>query len=222
MEFPTLSTLIDDGHAMQPPMKWPMYGGGELDRQKYMTSSESGRCERQIKFRQESAAVPFTKWGYAERGKLIEDWAAYLIRESLHYNEDHRIMFTGTAQVSFVDGNQSGTPDGVMIDVLGNDAIMLEIKSIDPRANWEKLPKTDHVSQVTQNADLVNRSTFPYEITHTAIIYIDASNLQRREEFVEDFDPHHAKMLRVKADRIAAAKSPAHLKAEGMFDPEMC
>ena len=225
MTFPKLSNLIDTGHKLQPPMKWPVYGGGELDRHAYMTASESGRCSRQIKFRQLSPAIPFRNWGFAERGHLIEDWAAYLIRDALHNDPtgDYQIMFTGESQVSFVQDNQSGTPDGIIIDVLNNKGLLFDIKSLDPRFNWSKLPKLEHYSQVTQNADLVNRTPeFPYQITETAIIYIDASNLQKREEFVQELDANHTKQLRDKAKEIAQAKSPADLPAEGMFTEKGC
>ena len=224
MKFPKLSDLIDTGYNMQPPMKWPVYGGGELDRQKYMTASESGRCARQIKFRQESPASPFRNWGYAERGHVIEDWASSLMRETVHNDPtgDYHIMFTGSAQVSFVDKNQSGTPDGVVVAVLENAGLVLDIKSLDPRFNWNNLPKADNIDQVTQNADLINRSDFPYEITHTAIIYIDASNLQKRAEFVEPLDNLRAKYLWQKANKIAAASSPSELPAEGMLTEKGC
>ncbi len=224
MTFPKLSDLIDEGYAMQPAMKWPMYGGGFLDRQKYMTASESGRCARQIKFRQESPALPFNRWGYAERGHVIEAWAANLIREAISDSIaiTHEVMFTGKDQVSFATENQSGTPDGILIDVLYNSAMVFDIKSLDPRYNYENLPKEEHVSQVTQNADLINRSDFPYEITHTAIIYIDASDLQKRKEIVEPLDNKLALELWYKANEIAAAKSPADLPAEGMFTDKGC
>ena len=225
MTFPKLSDLIDDGYSLKPAMKWPRYdSNSELDRQKYMTASESGRCARQIKFRQESPALPFNRWGYAERGHVIEDWAANLIREALSNDLEiiYEVMFTGKEQVSFADGNQSGTPDGILIDVLDNKSMVFDIKSLDPRYNYANLPKEDHYSQVTQNADLINRSDFPYTVTHTAIIYIDASDLQKRKEIVQELDPHHAKQLRDKAKEIAQAKSPADLPAEGMFTDKGC
>ena len=226
MIFPKLSDLINDGYAMQPAMKWPVYGGGFLDRNKYMTASESGRCARQIKFRQESPALPFNSWGYAERGHVIEAWAANLIREAVSdYNLksfEYELMYTGKNQVSFADRNQSGTPDGILINILENEAMVLDIKSLDPRFNWDNLPKSENIDQVTQNADLINRSDFPYEITHTCIIYIDASNLQKRAEFVEPFDDINAFNLRTKSIKIAEAKSPADLPAEGMFVDKGC
>ena len=224
MKFPKLSDLIASGHKLKPPMRWPMYGGGELDRNAYMTASESGRCSRQIKFRQESPALPFNRWGYAERGHLIEAWAANLIREALSDTKllEHEIIYSGKDQVSFVDKNQSGTPDGILVDILNNEAMVLDIKSLDPRFNWKNLPKEDNYSQVTQNADLINRSDFPYKITHTCIIYIDASDLQKRAEFVQELDAHHTQQLRDKADTIAKASSPSGLPAEGMLTEKGC
>ena len=229
MTFPKLSDLIASGHKLggrsSRNMKWPMYGGGELDRQAYMTASESGRCSRQIKFRQGSPALPFNRWGYAERGHLIEAWAINLIRDALNDEVEEggfQLMYYGHNQLSFVDKNQSGTPDGVLVDVLNNEAMVLDIKSLDPRFNWNKLPKLEHYSQVTQNADLINRSGFPYKITHTCIIYIDASDLQKRAEFVEPLDQDQALELWYKANNIAAAQSPADLPAEGMFTEKGC
>lgn len=224
MEFPDLSDMLDVGYSLKPPMEWPVYAGGELKRNNYMTASEAHLCSRRIKFRQQSKPVPFRDWGYAERGHMIEQWAVPLIRDGLAEKfPEYRLLLSGRDQRSFVSGDQSGTPDGVLIHISDPRSLALDIKSVDPRTNYDNLPKPEHVTQLIQNIDLINRSPMPHNVVGGIIFYIDASNLQRRKYYLtRETHDDRAMELRDKAAKIKAAKSPEDLPPEGMFIPGEC
>lgn len=218
-----LSKWIDDGYANKPAMRWPTFDGKELDRSKYMTSSEAGYCSRRIKFRQmvEAKDGPsgFPNWGYAERGNIIEEWAVSMLRSGMP--DTVKLDWAGTDQVSFHSGYQSGTPDGHLRDLNTGRDYTVEIKSIDPRTSYAKLPKNGHMEQVQQNMDLVERCT-GIEIYGAILLYIDASNLQKRSERFIDRDIDLMDHLERKAVNIATAKTPDDLPAEGLFTAGEC
>ena len=217
MNFPDLSDLIDAGYAAKPPMDWPTFEGGNLDRSLYMTSSEAGYCSRRIKFRQTSPQVPFTEWGYAERGNNIEAWAVNLIRVGISTDPNWELHFAGASQRSFSHKYQSGTPDGMLLNTATNEAVIVEIKSIDPRTNYAKLPKPGHVLQVHQNVHLVEKVFPEYTFLVGVILYIDASNYQRRSTKLVPRDVTVMLELRYKAEAIASKELPKELPAEGIY-----
>lgn len=217
----SLSELLDEGYDLQGPKEWPLYTGGYLDRTKYVSSSEVGGCSRSIKFGKVSRPLGRDKWGHAERGNLIEAWAIDLIRSAIeekHFNE-WRLMFAGKRQFSFIHGEQSGTPDGALIHLPTETAWCVDVKSVDPRTNFDKLPKRMHQKQVTQNTFLLSQVT-PYKMVGGILFYIDASDLQRRKIVPVPFDKDVMDQLTEKARRIMAAKSPEDLEPEGLYSSE--
>lgn len=222
-EFPTLGSLIDLGHSLQPDNDWPTYTGNFLDRKKCVSASECGNCPRRIKFgKVHPRPSKLVRWGFAERGSLIESWIIVLVREALkRQHPNWSIMFAGENQFSFVDEPQSGTPDGLFVHKPSLVAKAIEIKSIDPRTNVSNLPKKKHVKQLQQNMDLLERQT-PYHIIGGVVFYIDASDLQRRFSFDIEVDREVQTALTTKARKIMEAPSPAHLEPEGMFMDKEC
>lgn len=226
-DFPNLSELLDEGYAMRGPKQWPMYHGGKLDRTKYVSASEVGGCSRRIKFGKVSRPLGFDRWGFAERGHIIEAWAIDLIREALYSTENEAkygvwsLIFSGERQFSFADGYQSGTPDGLLLNNETHLGLVLDVKSVDPRTNYDRLPKAKQVKQVLQNIDLINRTT-PYTAVGGILFYIDASDLQRRK-LVQVEDNEDVRMaLRDKAQSIMSAKEPKDLAAEGLYMDGEC
>lgn len=222
-DFPDLNSLLGEGYALRGDKKWPTYLGGHLDRTQYVTASEVGGCSRRIKFGKVSRPLKpgFSRWGFAERGHLIEAWAIDLVRLALEDVENYRLMFAGEQQFSFVDQFQAGTPDGLLVNLDTHKGMCIDVKSVDPRTNWSKLPKKKHVDQVQQNMDLLNSVT-PYEVKHGALWYIDASDLQRRKVFPFEADWRRQKELQEKAERIMKAASPEDMPAEGLHMEKEC
>jgi hypothetical protein len=212
---PDLAAIIAVGQEASVK-KWPTYLGGALDRKQYATASEIGGCLRQAAFGKRGAPVPFKDWGYAERGHAVEAWVAErfrLAQDALDWTVEFNLI--GDEQVSFTNGAQSGTPDGLVH--YGPKTWVLDIKSVDPRSNWAYFPKQKHTDQVMQNIDLV-RSNTTLEVVGGIVFYIDASDFQKAKQF--SFAPDEARILelRERALRIVNAASPEDLPAEGMFN----
>lgn len=215
-----LSALIDEGYLIRGDKQWPTYTGGYLDRSKHVSSSEIGGCARKIKFSKTHPTPPFTEWGWAERGNMIEAWAVDLIRLALKEDKEWRLLHAGENQSSFVHGYQSGTPDGLLVNNYDEHAIAVEFKSVDPRTNYSYLPKDKHMDQVQQNMDLLDSLT-PYSVKAALLIHIDASNLQKRKELVITAQPRQQEALRRRAQWIIDTPV-ADLPAEGMVMDKEC
>lgn len=221
MDTPKLSKLILDGYANLNSGKriWPTYDGKELDRQQYITSSEIGNCARMIKFGKQGNSAPFEKWGFAERGNVIEAWAVEMIQAALPNGWE--LALAGKKQVSFHHGSQSGTPDGLLIDYAGERWWAVEFKSVDPRTNYLNLPRKPNIKQLQQNMALMEHSLGGV-CKGGLLIYIDASDYQKNKEVFVKRDPLMMQELTDRADLIREAKSPEDLPAEGMFKDKGC
>lgn len=230
------SKIIAAGYDAKEHQEWPVWPHGEqLDRSQYVTASEISRCARQIKFEKESMKQQGydphlgTKnpssidWGFFERGHNIESWAVDIISAGWGSESEHGfdLVHTGKYQFSFVSGYQSGTPDGVFLKQDGTQVGILEIKSIDPRTNKNRLPKPEHVKQVIQNMDLVSENMDAIPIGGD-ILYIDASNYKDVRPFHVRWDHDAAIDLERRAEWIMEAASPADLPDEGMYQSGVC
>ena len=210
-----LKEIITHNMTNRPPKLWPKYGGGYLNRNKVVTSSEIGDCMRKVKFSKEMGAdgddgattYLAKEWGYMERGHHVEKWVVHALGDDTQY--------VGDDQVSFVRGNQSGTPDGIIIDK--DMLLVLEIKSFDPRTNVSKFPKENHVDQLMQNMFLVSKE-LGFEHVRGLLLYINASDFEDMYEFDVSYDELAASDLHYRASVIMDAESPADLPAEGMFN----
>jgi hypothetical protein len=213
-----LTDVIKNSVEARGSDTWPTYDGAMLDRSKFVTASEIGKCARQIYFSKYAArySIPPARgkggWGYFARGHNVEAWAVEQMRAS---KEDVRFEYIGKDQVSFYADVQSGTPDGIMF--YDNEVIVLDIKSIDPRKNTKILPDTVHLDQVQQNMDLV-AYCLDYEVTGGLLLYINASNYELMHE--HEFKPNYPRMreLEARSKMIMAATAAENIRAEGIFN----
>lgn len=208
-----INDLIEKGFKRRPKQKWPGHDGKEVDRTKFASSSELGYCMRKAWYGKHysDAADSFEKsYGAAERGHTAEAWVVEQLRRS-----GAQLMFVGDQQVSFHSDTRSGTPDGMLR--LTDEDVTLEFKSIDPRSNWNALPRKPHLSQVQQNMWLM-REVGGYTISRAVIAYIDAANYQRRREFTIQYDPVEVERLKQRADKIMGATEAAELPPEGVYN----
>ena len=211
---------IAKGFALKGKKMWPTYTGRNLDRHKFVTSSEILNCARRIKYEKDwgeaqyvlnkRTDMPFPNWGFAERGNLIEDWIVDMLRLA-----GHDLVHAGSDQVSFFIGAQSGTPDGM--EKFKRGYWVHEFKSIDPRTATRNLPKPAHIAQLQQNMDLV-AACKDKPVYGGSLFYIDASNLQRCFQFDVEPDHKYQAELQARAEMIVAADTPADLPNEGMFN----
>jgi CRISPR/Cas system-associated exonuclease Cas4 (RecB family) len=167
------------------------------DRLSTLGSSAQGRCIRQTTYvvLGVSPDEGFTdSWGAALRGTMMEDhfWAPAL-RASLQPPAE--LLFAGEDQVTMVDeeARLSATPDGLVVGLgrdclsgLGTpdclaDSVLVECKSIDPRALLRK-QKPEHEFQVQMAMGLVRRCT-DYAPEYAVISYINASFWDQVTEF---------------------------------------
>ena len=208
-----ISRLIRAGHSNLPPKRWPDYRGGELDRSKFITSSEISKCAREIVFSKTSPTVGEEGiQGFAERGHTAERWIVERLEAS---NGDFSFHFLGDDQVSFFKGSQSGTPDGLGIHI-SSEAVAFEFKCIDPRTNKSVLPKKPHVEQLVQNMYLINECT-GFNVTRGIIAYIDASNYNDIREHEVEFTWDEAERLTERADMLIKIKNPSEAEPEGIY-----
>lgn len=218
-----IKNMLYRGVAEKPANLWPVYGTGEsLDRTKYVTASEIGYCERKVWLDKreladsgyspsEGTVQKKSGWGVLERGHSVEEWFIGTLRRGL---AGARLIMSGEFQVSFANKYQSGTPDGVFL--VGDDGFKtLEVKSIDPRTNVTRLPKPEHIPQVTQNCDLVEQA-LDKTCLGAVLVYVNASDFEDIHAKDIPFDHGLAAQLEARAERIMSATSAAELEPEGV------
>lgn len=225
IEFPDLVSLIREGVKYTPHQTWPTYDGKNLDRNKYVTASESSRCLRRIWFSkhlpQVNAYAAGEGWGFFERGHNIESWAVQQIEQALRLEKfnDLEIMNYGDAQVSYHWGFQAGTPDALVR--WQGDLYVGDFKSVDPRINTGRLPKPENTSQIQQNIDLVRRC-LEEPVTGGFLVYINASNYEVMFQKNLAVDEAKISTLENRARRVMTAASADSLPAEGMWMDDGC
>lgn len=205
---------------------WPTYDGKELDRTKFVSSSDTGKCARQIWYGKNIHLIEGNfiqkkfPWGYAQRGHAHEAW----IVERLAALESPLLQFeyTGQDQVSFYEGKQSGTPDGLMTKWVTDlpARYTLEFKSIDPRTKLSNLPKKEHLDQVIQNSELME-ACLDIEIDGGYLCYSNASDFSTVTEFFVNTKSQQAidraAFLEDRAYEIMAAPTAEDVSPEGLY-----
>lgn len=197
---------------------WPTFDGATLDRASFVTASEIGKCARMVWF---GKNVPLTEgkvqWGFFERGHSHEAWIVDQLRS---YQGEYRWTYIGGDQVSFHDGHQSGTPDG-LLECPNGDLYVVDFKSIDPRKNVAKLPAPEHIDQVLQNTDLVE-ACLDVEVSGALLAYSDASDYSKVREYLVDATCDEAiarrELLEQRAENILTANSADQVMAEGIYN----
>lgn len=197
--------------------EWPTYDGKQLDRSKFVSSSEIGYCARRIWFsKQLPSPRGLNTWGYAERGHGHEAWMVDKLRT---IDTEFQFRYMGDFQVSFYDRYQSGTPDGLWVSL--EQKILFENKSIDPRKKVSGLPESAHRDQVIQNMDLVE-TCLNIKLDGGLIAYSDASNFELiREYYVDRSSPQvgeRMEQLEIRAEKIMKATSADEVEPEGLYN----
>ncbi|ACL60613.1 hypothetical protein [Methylobacterium nodulans] len=203
----------------------------DYDRSQTVGASEVGQCARKIFYmkNEEDAQYGTARdldyhdgWGAKERGTVYE--AAFWV-PAIRARFGASALFTGDAQRTFADGFLSATPDGLLIDqpadalaALGvsdieGDSILLDCKSIDPRAKLDSA-KPEHLFQVQAGMGLLRRLT-RYRPSYAIISYTDASFWDETKEFVVRFDEGAFRQAEARARDIMLARSADELRPEG-------
>jgi len=195
---------------------WPTYDGQTLDRSKFVTASEAGKCARMIWFSKNLPPVEGKfKWGFAQRGHGHEAWVAQKLR-SLDCEYDFQHL--AEEQVSFYDGYQAGTPDGIW--KLPTEWWLFEHKSIDPRTKVANLPKPEHVKQVIQNMDVVE-ACLDIDFAGGLLAYSNASDFSLIYEYwIDRNSPQVGEMMETlerRAESIITATSADEVEPEGLY-----
>ena len=196
------------------------------DRTLTVGASEIGQCARKIYYmktaeRQDKTHVD--RWGAAQRGNLIEQ---HLVVPALRKRFGKNYLWGGDEQRTFAKGHLSATPDGLLIGIKPNalrhlgvkdkllgTCLLVEIKSIDPRA---KIEKEKHVHKLQAQAQLgLVRLLTEYKPNYVLLIYVDASFHDEVKEFAIEFDPKVFATLQGRASLILEAKGAADLRPEG-------
>lgn len=178
--------------------------------------------------------------GATDRGSVYENeiWAPAL---KLHKPGRSRLLYSGTNQETLKSGWLSATPDGLFVDLerdclqnhptgavediesqrspfLSGESdfgcVVVECKTIDPRANLKGKPKPNHVFQVQAQMGLIRERT-KFLPNYAILTYTDASFFDRVTEFVIPFDPKIYRAAHVRAERIMTAIDASALPAEG-------
>lgn len=214
-----LKPVLDAALNARPAAKWPAYDDGLLPREQFVSASEIGKCLRMIWF---GKNVPLEQgnymdgnWGFAERGHSHEQWIVEQLRS---YEHEYDWTYIGKDQVSFYDGNQSGTPDGLLNCEHG--LLVVDFKSIDPRKNRNKLPVPENVDQIIQNIDLME-VCLDVDIDGGLLAYSDASNYADIIEYkINRSNPKVGERmieLENRAETVMTATSADQLPPEGIY-----
>lgn len=212
----------------------------EHDRSSTLGASENFSCLRQGWFNklgpkhgfvpdEEPDAKPF---GAMERGNLIEKY--YLvpgIRAGLP--EGMSLLMAGDDQPTLVVERLSATPDGlitglrpgplrivggdqdILIPDIRSDCIVIEFKSIDPRATLvEERAKHHGQTQIQIGAIREKTEWKPY---YSVILYVDASFIDRFTPFVVEFDEAIYAAAKRRAHDLWTISDPMMVVPEGRF-----
>jgi hypothetical protein len=195
------------------------------DRSVTVGASEIGACSRRtyyMKHAEQEDKGHINRWGASQRGNLIEQ---HLVVPALRKRFGNKLLWAGNKQRTFQSGYLSATPDGLLTGVkadalrhlgvknMGSDCLLVEIKSIDPRANLDK-EKHQHKLQAIAQLGLVRRST-KYKPNYVLLVYIDASFHDEVSEFLVKFDQTIFDTLCKRATQIMTAKAASDLRPEG-------
>lgn len=210
------------------------------DRSKSVGASEVFDCLRKAWFTKRGTEMGYTPdeeyeedWGAMERGNLIEN---YFLAPALQNNMPAGLKaeFVGEDQVTLGLGYNTATPDGlitglpmncavrvrggtqdIFIPDIKSDCIVLELKSIDPRATLVE-ERAKHHGQTQVQLGLF-RDTTDYKPHYSIILYIDASFLSKFTPFVVEFDENTYAAAGPRATNVFTVDDPKKLFAEGRY-----
>jgi hypothetical protein len=157
-------------------------------------------------------------WGFGERGHNVEAWFVEKVRASLGNHQE--FLYAGTDQSTLRDGLLSATPDGLLVDHSEKPKRedVIEVKSIDPRANVIEGPRPAHAVQAQVQMHLIRRTT-KHRPKRAIIYYINASDYANVITHLVEFNPKIAANA-VKRAALVFSSEPGDLMAEGSWTDE--
>jgi hypothetical protein len=201
------------------------------ERAQTVGASEIGQCARKIfylkneggEFGSPRDPAYVEGWGARLRGSIFEQcvWAPAM---KVKFGE--RLLFAGDAQQTFTLGFLSATPDALVVglgrdalaplgmaDVGGDGSLVVEAKTIDPRAKLDG-PRPEHAFQAQVQLGLIHALT-NHRPDYAVISYTDASFWDLTIEFAVRFDPAMVETAQRRAAKIMTARSARELAPEG-------
>lgn len=188
----------------------------DVDRSKYMNASEADSCIRRQWYEKHDAEKGPVDWGYARRGSHGEKYLVESLRAS-----NMPLELAGDEQKSFADRETmiSATPDGVA--KLDDGRYQFEFKTIDPRTNRGKLPRSNHVTQLRLGMALLNKLYYRKDpIKAGILIYMDASNYNDITQHIITPEPKILERYAQRAKSILKIRSADTLDREGKASGE--
>lgn len=183
----------------------------DVDRTKYMNASEADSCIRRQWYDKRDTPKDAIDWGYARRGSHGEKYIVESLRAS-----NLPLEFAGEDQKSFADRETmiSATPDGVAL--LDDERYQFEFKTIDPRTNRDKLPRSNHVTQLRLGMALLNKLYYRKKpIKAGVLVYMDASNYNDITQHIITPEPKILERYAQRAKSILKIRSADTLDREG-------
>jgi hypothetical protein len=218
--------------------------GWEHDRSATVGASEVWYCLKSVWYEKrghEFGIVPAeddNNWGAMERGNLIENhFVVPGLRLALPklgtLPDGVELLMAGKDQKTIVLSKNSATPDGLIkgltpgpltikgggqeihIEDIQSDCIVLEIKSIDPRATLLE-ERARHRGQTHVQLGLIREMT-EWKPVYAIVLYIDASFINKVTPFVVEFDPEQYAIAKQRAADIYRIDDPLLIMPEGRF-----
>lgn len=188
--------------------------GSTHNRAETLGGSEIGQCLRKNYFSKSAHPTDegyVENWGFFQRGHTVEDWVVDVIKDGLPDNWQY--LYTSHDQVTLIDAPVSATPDGILITE--DDQIVVEIKSLDPRSNFNS-PKEHHVEQAQLQIELFHKLT-EYRPTRAILLYVNASDYSHIVE--HEVERNEAMLVQAhnRAGQVFNATTPTELMAEGVW-----
>lgn len=177
-------------------------------------------------------------WGAMERGNLIENYFVVpglrLALPKLGTLPDGvELLLAGGDQETLVLSKNSATPDGLItglkrgpltikgggqeiyIEDIQSDCIVLEIKSIDPRATLLE-ERSKHRGQTQVQLGLIREMT-KWKPVYSVVLYIDASFINKVTPFVVEYDEAQYAIAKQRAHDVYRIDDPLLIMPEGRF-----
>jgi hypothetical protein len=214
------------------------------DRGSTVGASEVWDCLRKVFYEKRAAELGFqpdekdASWGAMERGNLIENhFVVPALRLALpkmpSLPDGIELLLAGGDQKTLVLGKNSATPDGVIrgltpgpltirggkqdifIPDIKSDCIIVEIKSIDPRATLLE-ERAKHHGQTQVQLGLIREMT-EFKPYYSVVLYIDASFIDHVTPFVVEYDEKQYAVAKERAAAVYAHTDPMMFMPEGRF-----
>lgn len=214
-------------HNYAAALVQPSFGGH--DRLDTVGASEIGQCLRKTWFTKNETPPDASyqdRYGARLRGNLIEEnyWVP-----ALRAAYGSRLLWAGEEQKTLVDGYLSATPDGLLTglerdclagspfnieDIGPSTCVVVEAKSIDPRANLRGGERPAHSFQTQAQMGLIRHAT-AYRPEVALISYVDASFLDDVTEFAVKWEPSIYEAAKSRAAKIMTSTTALDLPPEG-------